>query len=127
LLAKVDLSLGLFDDAIAAASAVINNGTYKLMTGRFGVDANVSTKNVTWDLHRPDNKYAAANTEVLYIVTDRLGNAGAFASGIQTMRQAARSASLRRPRPYCVVRSTGRDGLRGRDPTSTKSRPEPSG
>src|SRR5678809_1042239 len=31
LLAKIDLALGLFDDAIAAASAVISNGSYKLM------------------------------------------------------------------------------------------------
>jgi hypothetical protein len=94
LLAKIDLALGLFDDAIAAASAVINNGTYKLMTGRFGVDAGIATKNVIWDLHRPINKSAAANTEVLFLVTDGLGNAGAFAAGIQSMRQAAPGISI---------------------------------
>ena len=42
LLAKIDLALGLFDDAIAAASAVISSGNYSLMTNRFGVDANNS-------------------------------------------------------------------------------------
>jgi hypothetical protein len=43
MLAKIDLALGLFDDAITAASAVINNGAYSLMTTRFGVDqANAS-------------------------------------------------------------------------------------
>jgi starch-binding outer membrane protein, SusD/RagB family len=94
MLAKIDLALGLFDDAITAASAVINNGTYKLMTNRFGVDANNASKNVTWDLHRPDNKYAAINTEALFIVTDRLGNPGAFANGIQSMRQAAPGISI---------------------------------
>lgn len=94
LLAKINLSLGLFDEAIAAASAVISNGAYSLMTARFGVDANIATKNVTWDLHRPDNKYAAANKEALFIVTDRLGNPGAFANGIQSMRQAAPGISI---------------------------------
>ena len=94
LLAKIDLALGLFDDAIAAASAVINNGTYKLMTGRFGVDAGIASKNVIWDLHRPINKAAAANTETLFLVTDGLGNPGAFAGGIQCMRQAAPGISI---------------------------------
>jgi len=94
LLAKIDLSLGLFDDAIAAASAVINNGTYKLMTARFGVDAGIATKNVTWDLHRPANKAAANNTEVLFLVTDAFGNAGRFVGGIQSMRQAAPGISI---------------------------------
>ena len=94
LLAKIDLALGLFDDAIAAASAVINNGTYKLMTARFGADAGIASKNVIWDLHRPINKSAAANTETLFLVTDGLGNPGAFAGGIQSMRQAAPGISI---------------------------------
>jgi hypothetical protein len=92
LLAKINLALGLFDDAIANTTAVINQGTYKLMKTRFGVDAGNAIKNVTWDLHRPDNKSAAANTEVLYIVTDRLG----VANNIQTnsMRNAAPGISI---------------------------------
>lgn len=104
LLAKINLALGLFDDAIVAASAVINNGTYRLMTGRFGVDAGISTKNVVWDLHRPINKSAAANTEVLFLVTDGLGNPGGYyqgrtatnagTGGIQSMRQAVPGISI---------------------------------
>jgi len=94
LLAKIDLALGLFDDAIAAASAVINSGTYKLMTARFGSDAGIASKNVIWDLHRPINKSAATNTEVLFLVTDGLGNPGAFAGGIQSMRQAVPGFSI---------------------------------
>lgn len=94
LLAKIDLALGLFDDAITASTAVISNGAYKLMTNRFGVDAAIGSKNVTWDLHRPDNKSAATNTEVLFLVTDRLGVANNFANGIQTMRQAAPGISI---------------------------------
>lgn len=92
LLTKINLALGLFDDAIASATAVISQGPFKLVTNRFGVDAGNAAKNVTWDLHRPENKSMAANTEVLYLVTDRLGSPGAFSLsgtfGISTMRQA---------------------------------------
>ena len=98
LLTKINLALGLFDDAIASSTALINNGTYKLMTNRFGVDAGIATKNVTWDLHRPDNKSAAANTEVLMLVTDRLGSAGAYGVGTnlgtRIMRQAVPGISV---------------------------------
>jgi hypothetical protein len=100
LLAKINLALGNFDDAIAAANAVINNGTFKMVTTRFGVDAGIAKKNVTWDLHRPDNKGLAANTEVLFLVTDRTGNAGAFnitstsTQGTRIMRQACPGISI---------------------------------
>ncbi|MBV9987130.1 MAG: RagB/SusD family nutrient uptake outer membrane protein [Chitinophagaceae bacterium] len=108
LLAKVNLALGLFDDAIAAASAVINQGTYKLMNARFGVDANKANKNVIWDLHRPDNKAAAANTEVLYLVTDRQGTQGAFGGGCQWMRNAIPFASVGLPN---IKTPTGKLGM----------------
>lgn len=93
LLTKVNLALGLFDDAIATATQAINSGTFKLMTSRFGSDAGMADKNVTWDLHRPLNKAAATNTEVLMLVTDRFGDPGAVtvnnvATGTQLMRQA---------------------------------------
>ncbi len=88
LLAKVNLSLGNFDDAITAASAVINNGTFKLMTSRFGADAAVASKNVIWDLHRRANKYIAANTEVIFSVIDRYGDPSATTTGLTCMRQA---------------------------------------
>ena len=100
LLAKIDLALGLFDDAITASSAVINNGTFKIVTGRFGVDAGNATKNVIWDLHRPDNKALATNTEVLFLVTDRTGSAGSFnygttgTLGTRIMRQAVPGISI---------------------------------
>lgn len=94
LLAKIDLALGLFDDAIAATTAVINQGSYKLMKSRFGIDAGIATKNVTWDLHRPDNKSAGVNTEVLYLVTDRLGIPNNVANGCQSMRNAAAGISI---------------------------------
>ncbi len=86
LLAKIDLELGKFDDAIAAASSVINSGKYHLMTTRFGSTGGDATKNIIWDLHRPDNKAIAANTEALYIVLDRETLDGATALGSQLMR-----------------------------------------
>ncbi|MES2005398.1 MAG: RagB/SusD family nutrient uptake outer membrane protein [Bacteroidota bacterium] len=118
LLTKINLALGLFDDAIASSSAVINQGSYKLMTGRFGVDAGIATKNVTWDLHRPDNKSAAANTETLFLVTDRLGTASAFISsmldggtggtgGMRIMRQAAPGVSI----STTIFTPAGRNGM----------------
>jgi hypothetical protein len=85
LLTKVDLALGLFDDAITAASSVIN-GPYHLMTSRFGVVANDATRNVIWDLHRPENKSIASNTEALYVVIDRETLDGATPNGSQVMR-----------------------------------------
>jgi hypothetical protein len=88
LLTKVNLALGLFDDAIASANAVINSGYFRLMTSRFGVDAGVATKNVTWDLHRPENKSLPTNTEGLFLVTDRFGDVGAYSGGMSIMRQA---------------------------------------
>jgi hypothetical protein len=85
LLTKVDLALGLFDDAIAAATSVIN-GPYHLMTSRFGVVANDATRNVIWDLHRPENKALASNAEALYVVIDRETLDGATPNGSQVMR-----------------------------------------
>jgi hypothetical protein len=72
LLTKVNLALGEFDDAIASATAVINGG-YSLMTQRYGSDASDASKNVIWDLHRPDNKTIPANTEEIFSVIDRYG------------------------------------------------------
>lgn len=87
LLTKVNLALGLFDDAITSAGHVIDGGVHALMTSRFGVDANDPSKNVTWDLHRPANKALAINTEALLLVIDRLDYDGNQAGGTTSMRQ----------------------------------------
>lgn len=88
LLTKVNLALGLFDDAIQSASNVIDGGTYALMTNRFGSFANDATRNVVWDLHRPENKSIAANREALMLVIDRINIDGNYSGGIRTMRNA---------------------------------------
>ncbi|GAB3023186.1 RagB/SusD family nutrient uptake outer membrane protein [Spirosoma pulveris] len=86
LLTKVNLSLGLFDDAVTSASNVINGGTHSLMKTRFGINQSDPTRNVVWDLHRPENKSIPANREALMLVIDRLLIEGNFDGGIQIMR-----------------------------------------
>lgn len=86
LLTKVNLALGKFDDAIAAATNVIGGGKYAMMTSRFGSTAADLTKNVVWDLHRMDNKSIATNREALFLVIDREAFAGFTANGSQLMR-----------------------------------------
>lgn len=88
LLTKINLALGEFDDAIASASAVIDGGVHSLMTERFGSDKNDPSKNVTWDLHRPENKAVVENKEALLLVMDRLEEDGNFGGGIRIQRQA---------------------------------------
>ncbi|WP_353720990.1 RagB/SusD family nutrient uptake outer membrane protein [Dyadobacter sp. 676] len=86
LLTKVNLALGLFDDAIKSATNVIDGGTHKLMTSRFGANANDASRNVVWDLHRPQNKALAINTEGLMLVIDRLNIEGNVDGGMLIMR-----------------------------------------
>ena len=86
LLTKVNLALGLFDDAIKSATNVIDGGAHKLMTSRFGVNATDATRNIVWDLHRPQNKALATNTEGLMLVIDRLNIEGNVDGGMLIMR-----------------------------------------
>jgi hypothetical protein len=81
LLTKINLALGEFDKAIASASAVINSGTYSLMTTPFGSvpkeDGNYLTNlgvvrdDVIARLHWWQNKAIAANKEVLFMVLSK--------------------------------------------------------
>ena len=86
LLTKIYLANLQFDKAVEAANKVIT-GPYKLMTARFGQDAGEAKKNVIWDLHRPDNKNLAANTETILAFVDRYdAPATARSAGLFTMR-----------------------------------------
>ncbi len=89
MLAKINLALGNFDEAVAAASDLINGGFYNLMTQPFGQDPG-NPSNVVWDLHRPGNKVLPQNKEGLFYVIDLEGyiNNGDFAGGSSLMRQA---------------------------------------
>jgi len=87
LLTKVNLALGLFDDAIESSSKVIDGGVYRLMTNRFGIDQANASKNVIWDLHRPENKSLSINSEALLLTIDRL-NMDGNTDGLTVMRQA---------------------------------------
>jgi len=67
LLTKVNLALCEFDDAIASANAVINDGVHALMTTRFGSAKNDPTHDIIWDLHQEENKALVENTERIWL------------------------------------------------------------
>lgn len=74
LLTKLYLATGEWKKAEAQADTLINNEGYALMEEAFG-DAGVAnsgepktwniTRNVIWDLHRPENKIISANKECI--------------------------------------------------------------
>ncbi len=88
LLTKVNLALLEFDDAIASASAVINDGYHSLMKERFGVDKDDPTHDVIWDLHQNENKILSENRERIYafVGSESLTEDGA-SEKISVMRQ----------------------------------------
>ncbi|MCE5346638.1 MAG: RagB/SusD family nutrient uptake outer membrane protein [Bacteroidales bacterium] len=86
LLAKIYMENTEFDKAIDAATSVIN-GPFALMTARFGAWLGDKNRNLLWDLHRPENKALAQNTEDILILIDRsAAPAGAKTVGTYTMR-----------------------------------------
>lgn len=88
LLAKICLAGCQFQEAVQAASAVIEGGQYALMTDRFGVVASDSKYNVVWDLHQKENKSSSQNREGLLVVQERYGFPDAeVAGGTQSMRR----------------------------------------
>lgn len=92
LLSKVHLANMNFDGAINASTQVINSGKYQLMRNRFGEDASDPKRNVIWDLHRPNNKNHAQNTETILAIVDRFEDPdGAKTAGSYSMRHYAAS------------------------------------
>ncbi|MBJ6368636.1 RagB/SusD family nutrient uptake outer membrane protein [Snuella sedimenti] len=71
LLAEVNISLKNYDEAIAAATRVIDgtDGDYQLMDGRFGARADEPNKNVYWDLFRMgnQNREESGNKEGIWV------------------------------------------------------------
>ncbi|WP_276167411.1 RagB/SusD family nutrient uptake outer membrane protein [Zobellia alginiliquefaciens] len=82
-LAEVYLAAGRPEDAVDAASSVINSPETALMKDRFGSRANETPGDVYWDLFRMNNQNrSSGNTEALWVIqfeTDILG--GSVASG----------------------------------------------
>ncbi|MCO5235841.1 MAG: RagB/SusD family nutrient uptake outer membrane protein [Chitinophagaceae bacterium] len=86
LLSKIYLVNLQFDKAIEAATTIIN-GPFALMKQRFGSYANNPHYDLLWDIHRPENKFLAQNTESIFILIDRVeAPVGAKTSGTGTMR-----------------------------------------
>lgn len=77
LLIKCYLAQGEFDKAIAQANELIDNSGYALMMTNFGTfinpmpDVHPITRNVIWDLHRPENKSTKVNKEVIHYFVNR--------------------------------------------------------
>lgn len=68
LLAEVYLAAGQYANAIAAATAVIDDPGTDLMNGRFGSRSTVAPGDVYWDMFQKGNQNLAANTEALWVV-----------------------------------------------------------
>lgn len=81
LLSKIYLANSNFKSAVDAATAVIEDGQYELMTNRFGVDASDPFYNVIWDLHQKENKSSSVNKEGILVVQERYGFPDAEVSG----------------------------------------------
>lgn len=88
LLTKIYLSLREFQDAVDAASQVIDGGSYDLMTERFGQGAYADDPefNVLWDLHQKENKSISDNVEAILVVQDKLDIDGSVEGGSQITR-----------------------------------------
>ena len=71
LLAKIYLANTEFEKAKNALTTVIDEGGYSLMRERFGSVKDQASYNVLWDLHRPENKALAENTESIFLLIDR--------------------------------------------------------
>lgn len=82
LLIKCYLAMGQFDKAIEQANILIDKSGYELMKEPFGdfinpmPDVHKVTRNVIWDLHRPENKMNNQNKEVILCLINRYGYEG---------------------------------------------------
>jgi hypothetical protein len=118
LLSEVYISLEEYDNAITAASAVINSGLYQLMTTRFGNEKD-SPGDVFSDLFRDGNQNrSSGNLESIYvwqIEENTLGGGGTV--GNSNIRNwAPHLANIKDPKgvPQLVADSLGRGVGRSR-------------
>ena len=85
LLSKLYLALGRYEDAKKQLDILIDQSGYSLMTNNFGTFFEGGepaswpiTRNVIWDLHRPENKLISANKEVIMGMPNRGAAAESF-------------------------------------------------
>lgn len=80
LLAEIDISLGLYEDAIKAASDVISHPALQLMSERFG-SRQTEEGDVYWDLFRLNNQNrTSGNKEGLWVLQYDYLNSGSTVS-----------------------------------------------
>lgn len=88
LLSELYLAKGNYQEAVAAASKVIDNEAMNLMKNRFGSRANETPGDVYWDLFRMNNQNrGAGNTEGIWVVqyeTDLPGGGSSTATAKTT-------------------------------------------
>lgn len=83
LLIKCYLATGQFQKAKEQADILIDQSGYSLMEDEFGTFVNPYpetwniTRNVIWDLHRPENKTIKANKEALLVMPNHHGTTSA--------------------------------------------------
>lgn len=92
LLSKIYLAIGEYQKAKEQLDIIIDHSGYELMKENFGTfnDGGVPetwpiTRNIIWDLHRPENKLIAANKEVIMGLPNRGAASESFLKN-QTMR-----------------------------------------
>lgn len=82
LLAETCIALGEYDEAIAAATAVIDDPQYELMQERFGSFKD-KPGDVFWDLFRLGNQNSHENTEVIWAIQIEYNVPGGSASHLE--------------------------------------------
>lgn len=84
LLIKCYMATGQFEKAKLQADTLINQSGYALMKNEFGTFVNPGpdtwniTRNVIWDLHRPENKSIKQNTEAILSMPNLHGTTAAI-------------------------------------------------
>ena len=104
LLIKCYLATGQFQKAKDQADILIGQSGYSLMKNNFGTfypggepQTWPITRNVIWDLHRPENKLISANTEVIMGMPNRGAQSNIAFATMRVFGPLYNSASLQSP------------------------------
>lgn len=88
LLAELYLALGKDQEAVNAATLVIDNPALELMRNRFGSRKSETDKDVYWDLFRRNNQNrAAGNTEGVWVIQFEIDTPGGGSSSTKVARE----------------------------------------